>query len=64
MPLVAVNDLMRQHRYAVGYFESWSIDSLQGVIDAAEETQSPVIIAFNGERLSYIITCNVTVPVG
>jgi fructose/tagatose bisphosphate aldolase len=38
--------------YAVGYFESWSLDSLQGVIDAAEQTRSPVIIGFNGEFLS------------
>ena len=55
MPLVVINDLMRhahQHGYAVGYFESWSIDSLQGVIDAAEETSSPVIIGFNGEFLT------------
>jgi fructose/tagatose bisphosphate aldolase len=42
----------RDHGYAVGYFESWSIDSLQGVIDAAEETQSPIIIGFNGEFLT------------
>lgn len=41
----------RDH-YAVGYFESWNLESLQGVIDAAEETRSPVIIGFNGEFLS------------
>jgi len=38
--------------YAVGYFESWNFESLQGVIDAAEESRSPVIIGFNGEFLS------------
>jgi ketose-bisphosphate aldolase len=38
--------------YAVGYFESWSLDSLLGVADAAEETRSPVILGFNGEFLS------------
>jgi fructose-bisphosphate aldolase class II len=38
--------------YAVGYFESWNLDSLQGVIDAAEETRAPIIIGFNGEFLS------------
>lgn len=38
--------------YAAGYFESWNLESLQGVIDAAEETHSPVIIGFNGNFLS------------
>jgi ketose-bisphosphate aldolase len=38
--------------YAVGYFESWNLESLQGVIDAAEDTRSPVLIGFNGEFLS------------
>lgn len=55
MPLVPVRQLMesaRQGSYAVGYFESWSIDSLQGVIDAAEEMRAPIIIGFNGEFMS------------
>ena len=34
--------------YAVGYFESWNLESLQAVIDAAEESRSPVIVGFNG----------------
>ncbi len=38
--------------YAIGYFEAWSVDSLQGVIDAAEETRSPVIIGYNGDFLA------------
>jgi fructose/tagatose bisphosphate aldolase len=42
----------QDHDYAVGYFESWSLDSIQGVIDAAEQTRSPVIIGFNGEWLA------------
>lgn len=57
MSLEAIPDLMRHarsHRYAVGYFESWSIDSLSGVIDAAEQARSPVIIGFNGDFLSGI----------
>lgn len=37
--------------YAVGYFESWNLESLQGVIDAAEESHSPILIGFNGEFL-------------
>ena len=42
----------RHHDYALGYFESWSLESIQGVIDAAESTRSPVIIGFNGEWLA------------
>jgi ketose-bisphosphate aldolase len=38
--------------YAIGYFESWNLDSLQGVIDAAEASRSPMIIGFNGDFLS------------
>ena len=38
--------------YAVGYFESWNLESLRGVIDAAEAAKSPVIIGFNGEFLT------------
>ena len=42
----------RRHAYAIGYFESWNLESLQGVLDAAEQTRSPIIIGFNGEFLS------------
>jgi ketose-bisphosphate aldolase len=37
--------------YAVGYFESWNLESLQGVIDAAEMADSPVIVGFSGINL-------------
>jgi ketose-bisphosphate aldolase len=37
--------------YAVGYFESWNIESLQGAIDAAEQTRSPMVIGFSGDFL-------------
>ena len=55
MPLESIDRLMQaaqRQGYAVGYFESWNLDSLQGVIDAAEQTRSPMIIGFNGEFLS------------
>jgi ketose-bisphosphate aldolase len=55
MSLEPIGQIMRAARaqqYAVGYFESWNLDSLQGVIEAAERTRSPVIIGFNGEFLS------------
>lgn len=54
MPLESVARLMakaRQGKYAIGYFESWNLESLQGVIDAAETANSPVIIGFNGDFL-------------
>ena len=56
MSLEPVSVLLNRARdggYAVGYFESWNIESLQGVIDAAEQTRSPVLIGFNGEFLSH-----------
>ena len=37
--------------YAVGYFESWNLESLQAVIEAAEELRSPVIVGFSGMHL-------------
>jgi ketose-bisphosphate aldolase len=37
-----------EHKYAVGYFESWDMESMLAVMDAAERTQSPVIIGFGG----------------
>ena len=42
-----------RHKYAVGYFESWNLESLAGVIDAAERTRSPIIVGFNGDFLSH-----------
>jgi len=55
MPLVPVTELVAAARagsYALGYFESWNLESLQGVLDAAEETRSPIIVGFNGGFLS------------
>ncbi len=56
MPLESIPRLMADCQaggYAIGYFESWNLESLQGVLDAAEQTRSPVIVGFNGEFLSY-----------
>jgi ketose-bisphosphate aldolase len=55
MPMQAIGPMLRravQGGYAVGYFESWNLESLQGVVDAAEKTSSPVILGFNGGFLS------------
>jgi ketose-bisphosphate aldolase len=56
MPLTPIVELIqnaRERRYAIGYFESWNLESLQGVVDAAEATRSPIIVGFNGEFLSH-----------
>jgi ketose-bisphosphate aldolase len=55
MPLAAVGPMFHsavESGYAIGYFESWNLESLQGVVDAAEQTSSPIILGFNGAFLS------------
>jgi ketose-bisphosphate aldolase len=39
--------------YAVCYCESWNLESLQAVIEAAEELNAPVIAGFNGGFLMH-----------
>ncbi len=54
MPLVSFQDLMREAEsgnYAVGYFESWNLESLLAVADAATRMRSPVILGFSGIHL-------------
>lgn len=54
MAIISMQSLMQhalEHKYAVGYFESWNLESLLAVKDAAERTESPVIIGFNGTFL-------------
>lgn len=67
MPLVPMAQLLTDARrggYAVCYCEAWNLESLQAVLEAAEETHSPIIAGFNGgflmnsgrakpEKLSY-----------
>ena len=56
MPLVPFADLLadaRRGRYAVGYFESWSLESLLAVADAAEARRAPVILGFSGVYLPH-----------
>jgi ketose-bisphosphate aldolase len=45
-------DRAARGNYAIGYFESWNLESLQGVVDAAERSRSPIILGFNGDFLS------------
>jgi ketose-bisphosphate aldolase len=54
MPLTSLRELMSNAErggYAVGYFESWNLESLLAVADAAEATRSPVILGFSGLSL-------------
>lgn len=54
MPLTCMKTLLagaRRGGYAVSYCESWNLESLQGVLDAAEELDSPVIAGFSGRFL-------------
>jgi ketose-bisphosphate aldolase len=39
--------------YAVCYCESWSLESFQAVVEAAEEEDSPIIAGFNGGFLMH-----------
>ena len=56
MPLVSFQELMsdaQRGQYAVGYFESWNLDSLMSVADAAEKMHSPVILGVSGVYLPH-----------
>lgn len=55
MPLKPISELLAAAQaggYALGYFESWNLESLLGAIEAAELTRSPTIVGFNGEFLT------------
>jgi fructose/tagatose bisphosphate aldolase len=45
--------IAEQARYAVGYFESWNLESLLAAADAAEAARSPVILGFSGIYLPH-----------
>ena len=51
MPIVTMTQLLADARkggYIVCYCESWNLESLQAVLEAAEESRSPIIAGFNG----------------
>ena len=51
MSIVSFQDLIKEAEsggYAVGYFESWNLESLFAVADAATSMRSPVILGFSG----------------
>jgi fructose/tagatose bisphosphate aldolase len=56
MAIVPVLEMLAEAeraRYALGYFESWSLDSLLAVADAAEAMRSPVLLGFSGIYLPH-----------
>ena len=56
MPLVSMTHLLieaQQGGYAVCYCEAWNFESLQAVVEAAEESESPLITGFNGGFLCH-----------
>ena len=56
MPLASFAELMTDAErggYAVGYFESWNLESLLAVCDAADATRSPVLLGFSGIYLPH-----------
>jgi ketose-bisphosphate aldolase len=56
MPLVSMNELLAGAKaggYAVCYCESWNLESLQAVIEAAEELRAPIVAGFNGGFLMH-----------
>lgn len=51
MSFIGMNTLLKhaqENKYAVGYFESWNLESMQSVVIAAENAKSPVIIGVGG----------------
>lgn len=56
MPIAKLSTLLadaQQAGYAVCYCESWNLESLQAVIEAAEDSRSPIIAGFNGGFLRH-----------
>lgn len=56
MSVLPFHELMQdaaRGQYAVGYFESWNLESLLAVADAAEATRSPVLLGFSGIYLPH-----------
>ncbi len=56
MPLVPMAQLLTEARaggYAVCYCEAWNLESLQAVVEGAEEARLPVVAGFNGGFLAH-----------
>jgi fructose/tagatose bisphosphate aldolase len=56
MSLAGFKELMEhaeKNKYAIGYFESWNLESLLAAYDAAERLRSPIILGFSGMFLTH-----------
>ena len=56
MPIISLAQMLVDARsgcYVVCYCESWNLESLQAVVEAAEESRSPIIVGFNGGFLRH-----------
>ena len=53
IPVQAMLAAAQRGGYAIGYFESWSLDSLLAIADAAEAMKSPVLLGFSGIYLPH-----------
>jgi len=55
MPIVPMREMLAdalEKSYAVGYFEAWDQYSLEAVLEAAQECNSPVILGFGGVMMN------------
>ncbi len=51
MTTVSMHELLSRavtHHYAIGYYESWDLYSLEGALEAAEQANAPAILGFGG----------------
>lgn len=65
MPLVNLRTVLekaRRERYAVGNFDVFNVEMVRGILDAAEETRSPVILAY-GEAFEELAPMECFAPV-
>ncbi|MDH5766451.1 MAG: class II fructose-bisphosphate aldolase family protein, partial [Gammaproteobacteria bacterium] len=56
MPLVRMDDMLQhayKNRYAIAAFDVVSLDFISGIINAAEETRSPIIISLAESHFEY-----------
>lgn len=60
--LQAMLDKASKEKYAVGNFDIFNIEMLKGVLDAAEETRSPIILAY-GEAFEELASIESFAPV-
>ena len=66
MPVISLPEMLdaaRRGRYAVGYFESWDVYSLEATLAAAEAERSPVIIGIGGLSANHNWLGQIGVPI-